>query len=37
MVSRRHYMLNAFSGFDEPLEIAPPEAGTPGPSATPIP
>lgn len=28
MVSRNHYMLNAFRAFDEPLPITPPAAGT---------
>lgn len=43
MVSRQHYMLNRFSGFNEPMQILPPEdGGTPAanpstPQASPLP
>jgi hypothetical protein len=38
MVSRLHYMLNAFSDFDVPIALAPPgEAATPVASGTPVP
>ena len=37
MVSRLHYMLNAFSDFDVPIALAPPEeAATPAASGTPV-
>ena len=37
MVSRLHYMLNAFSEFDVPIALAPPgEAATPVASGTPV-
>jgi hypothetical protein len=36
MVSRSHYMLNTFTGYDEPLDLQPPDLeGTP--AATPLP
>jgi hypothetical protein len=38
MVSRLHYMLNAFNDFDVPIDLAPPdEAATPVASGTPVP
>jgi hypothetical protein len=42
MVSRQHYMFRQYSDFNEPLQILPPDegtpvAGTPAPEATPSP